>query len=173
MPGPFFLVHPVFPEKDVPVRKKAPPWRKSEAFALDGAPGVNGHGIHGRVRRSEATAGGARSRMAKLERLRSTHRCPPSPRDYSSFPFSLFHLCRAQCRAPPWRWRGARGQGGTTGDGWAGVRGFRGSSGVGWKDRESSLQSLTTQFPEPFFMGITTWPLPDYPPPKLPPPRPF
>ncbi len=32
--------------------------------------------------------------------------------------------------------------------GGAGVRGSRGSSGVGWKDRESSLQSLTTQFPE-------------------------
>ena len=32
--------------------------------------------------------------------------------------------------------------------GWVGVRGFGGSSGVGWKGRESSLQSLTTQFPE-------------------------
>ncbi len=43
----YFLVHPVFPGKDVPVRKKAPPSRKSEAIATHSAPGVNGHGIHG------------------------------------------------------------------------------------------------------------------------------
>ena len=40
-------VHPVFPGKSVPVRKKAPPSRKSEAIATHAAPGVNGHGNHG------------------------------------------------------------------------------------------------------------------------------
>ncbi len=39
-------VHPVFPGKAVPVRKKAPPSRNSKAIATHAAPGVNGHGIH-------------------------------------------------------------------------------------------------------------------------------
>ena len=33
--------------KDVPIKKKAPPSRKSKAVATHAAPGVNGHGIHG------------------------------------------------------------------------------------------------------------------------------
>ena len=41
------MVHPAFPVKDVPVRKQAPPSRKSQAIATHAAPGVNGHGIHG------------------------------------------------------------------------------------------------------------------------------
>ena len=40
-------VHPAFPGKDVPVRKKAPPSRKSKAIATHAASGVNGHGNHG------------------------------------------------------------------------------------------------------------------------------
>ena len=45
--GRLLVVHPAFPGKDVSVRKKAPPSRKSEAIATHAAPGVNGHGIHG------------------------------------------------------------------------------------------------------------------------------
>ena len=95
--------------KDVPVRKEGPAIAKSEAIATHAAPGVNGygiHGTHGRVRRS-----GSRSRIAKLERLRSTHRCPA--RDYSSFPFDLFPLGTAQCGVTP-----LGVEGGKTGDEW-------------------------------------------------------
>ncbi len=44
-PSSWFIRH--FPGKDVPVRKKVPPSRKSEAIVTHAAPGVNGHGIHG------------------------------------------------------------------------------------------------------------------------------
>lgn len=45
--GAFFGVHPAFPGKDVPVRKKAPTSRKSDAIATHAASGVNGDGTHG------------------------------------------------------------------------------------------------------------------------------
>ena len=42
------LVLPGIVGKEVPVRKKAPPSRKSEAIAPDAASGVNCHGNHGK-----------------------------------------------------------------------------------------------------------------------------
>ena len=135
-----FLVHPVFPGKDVPVRKKAPRSRRSEAIVVHAGLGVNGHGNHGRVRRSEATAGGSRSRMAKLERLRSTHGPQPNPQN-SFFPFTP---------TPFW------GEGGNTTSG-AGLRGSVLSvvsvADLGWGGRATlSLQSLTPKFrEEPYF----------------------
>ncbi len=91
-------VHPVFPGKNVPVRKKAPPSRKSEAIATHAAPGVNGHGNHG------------------------THGPQPSPQSFFPLPPHLFggggrtqlpgRGCGGPCFlwVPSLIWGGAEGQ---------------------------------------------------------------
>ena len=95
-------VYAAFPGKDVPVRKKPPPSRKSEAIATH----VNGHGIHG---------------------TQGTRRCPPVT--IPLFHLTCFTCALRNAGQPPWGWKGARqemdgagvrGFRGSSGVGWKG-----------------------------------------------------